>query len=243
MNNLAKFTIGIFVTLGFAWLAFVVGARSQYGDLVPTASILEDDGSVPSDADLFPMPLSGIAQQGAEEYAALGCVTCHTQQVRRVDAGFDVERGWGKRPSVPRDYVLQDHVLLGNSRIGPDLANLGLRDYSDDWLHQHLFEPQSIHPSSLCPPSPFLYEEVEEASPSDIEIPSNVADSISRYVRPSVRANRLVAYLKSLKQDYELPEVAFIETDEEIPAAIVAESEVAVSGVAAPKWLQEQIDS
>lgn len=243
MNNLAKFTIGIFVTLGFAWLAFVVGARSQYGDLVPTASILEDDGSVPSDADLFPMPLSGIAQQGAEEYAALGCVTCHTQQVRRVDAGFDVERGWGKRPSVPRDYVLQDHVLLGNSRIGPDLANLGLRDHSDDWLHQHLFEPQSIHPSSLCPPSPFLYEEVEEASPSDIEIPSNVADSISRYVRPSVRANRLVAYLKSLKQDYELPEVAFIETEEEIPAAIVAESEVAVSGVAAPKWLQEQIDS
>ena len=87
MNNLAKFTIGIFVTLGFAWLAFVVGARSQYGDLVPTASILEDDGSVPSDADLFPMPLSGIAQQGAEEYAALGCVTCHTQQIIKIYGG------------------------------------------------------------------------------------------------------------------------------------------------------------
>jgi cytochrome c oxidase cbb3-type subunit 2 len=243
MNNLAKFTIGIFATLGFAWLAFVVGARSQYGDLVPTASILEEDGTVPSDADLFPMPLSGIAQQGGEEYAALGCVTCHTQQVRRVDTGFDVERGWGKRPSVPRDYVLQHHVLLGNSRIGPDLANLGLRNYSDDWLHQHLFEPQSIHPSSLCPPSPFLYQVVEEATHADIEIPANERVLTSRYIRPSVRADRLVAYLKALKQDYELPEVAFTETEDETTDPVIVEPVIAAFDVGAPKWLQEQIDN
>ena len=77
------------------------------------------------DADLFPVDLTGMAKQGARN-ASLGCVTCHTQQVRRVETGFDVERGWGKRPSVPR-LCFQDHVLLGNSRIGPDLANLGLR--------------------------------------------------------------------------------------------------------------------
>jgi len=156
MNNLAKFTIGIFLTLGIAWLAFVVGARSQYGDLTPTAQVLNEDGSVPADADLFPLPMSGLAKQGAEEYAALGCVTCHTQQVRRVEAGFDVERGWGKRPSAPRDYVYQEHVLLGNSRIGPDLANVGMRGHDEAWLHQHLFEPQSLFPRSLCPPSPFF---------------------------------------------------------------------------------------
>ena len=102
MNNLAKFTIGIFLTLGMAWLAFVVGARSQFGDLVPTSEVLEDDGSVPVDAELFPTSLSGMAKQGAEEYAALGCVTCHTQQVRRVEAGFDVERGWGGSVHLPR---------------------------------------------------------------------------------------------------------------------------------------------
>ena len=119
MNNLAKFSLGIFLTLGIAWLAFVVGARSQYGDLSPTSESLNEDGSVPVDADLYPFDLSGMAKQGAEEYAALGCVSCHTQQVRRVEAGFDVDRGWGKRPSAPRDYVLQEHVLLGNSRIGP----------------------------------------------------------------------------------------------------------------------------
>jgi cytochrome c oxidase cbb3-type subunit 2 len=243
MNNLAKFTIGIFLTLGIAWLAFVVGAREQYGDLVPSPQALDEDGSIPDDADLFPVDLNGMAKQGAEEYASLGCVTCHTQQVRRVETGFDVERGWGKRPSVPRDYVLQDHVLLGNSRIGPDLANLGLREYSDEWLHQHLFEPQSIIPSSLCPPSPYLYQEIDEPVPSDIEITGADGDDV-RNVRPSIRANRLVSYLQSLKQDYELPEVAFVEqpADKEIATQEIEDTTAIVSS-SVPDWLQQQMDA
>ena len=51
MNNLAKFTIGIFLTLGIAWLAFVVGARKQYGDLVPSPQTLEE---------MVPFPLMPI---------------------------------------------------------------------------------------------------------------------------------------------------------------------------------------
>ena len=244
MNNLAKFTIGIFLTLGIAWLAFVVGARKQYGDLVPSPQALEEDGSIPADADLYPVELAGLAKQGAEEYASLGCVTCHTQQVRRVETGFDVERGWGKRPSVPRDYVLQDHVLLGNSRIGPDLANLGLREYSDEWLHQHLFEPQSMIPSSLCPPSPFLYGEISEPVHTDIEVTSVDDVDSTRHIRPSLRANRLVAYLQSLKQDYELPEVAFVElpADEDAVTEDIA-VDTTVASTAVPTWLQQQMDA
>ena len=244
MNNLAKFTIGIFLTLGIAWLAFVVGAREQYGDLTPSPQSLDEDGSVPVDADLFPVDLSGLAKQGAEEYASLGCVTCHTQQVRREETGFDVERGWGKRSSVPRDYVLQEHVLLGNSRIGPDLANLGLREYSDEWLHQHLFEPQSMIPSSLCPPSPFLYDEIDEPFHSDIEVSSGLDEDNTRYIRPSIRADRLVAYLQSLKQDYELPEVAFVELpteDEVVTEEVVDDSVIASTSV--PTWLQQQMEA
>jgi len=105
MNNIFKFSIGIFSTLAFAWLAFVIGARKQFGDLEPSPTSLEEDGSIPDDAELFPRKLSGIALQGSKEYVSLGCTTCHTQQVRLVEAGFDVERGWGKRPSVPRDYI------------------------------------------------------------------------------------------------------------------------------------------
>ena len=120
MNNIFKFSIYIFLTLSFAWLAFVVGATNQYGDLEPTAESLEEDGSIPPDAELFPKSMAGIAQLGAKEYLSLGCATCHTQQVRSEEAGFDVERGWGKRPSVPRDYILQEEVLLGHNRVGPD---------------------------------------------------------------------------------------------------------------------------
>ena len=240
MNNLAKFAIGIFATLGVSWLAFVVGARTQYGDLEPTAQSLEEDGSIPADSELFPLALSGVAQQGAEEYASLGCVACHTQQIRRVETGFDVDRGWGKRPSVPRDYVLQEHVLLGNSRIGPDLANLGLREYSDEWLHQHLFEPQSLVPSSLCPPSPFLYSEIEDGADSDILVTSEDSD---RFIRPSIRANRLVAYLQALKQDYELPEISFIEDPEEASTKVDTVEVAAELPTGSPQWLQDQIDA
>lgn len=244
MNNLAKFTIGIFLTLGIAWLAFVVGARSQYGDLTPTAQVLNEDGSVPVDADLFPLPMTGLAKQGADEYAALGCVTCHTQQVRRVEAGFDVERGWGKRPSVPRDYVFQDHVFLGNSRIGPDLANVGLRGNDEAWFHQHLFEPQTFYPQSLCPPSPFLFTNVEESGDNVIEIEPSDEFGVSRFVKPSDRANRLVAYLLSLKQDYELPEVAFVE-DVEMENSTKTDIVATVDEppVQLPEWLRNQIDS
>ena len=243
MNNLAKFTLGIFLTLGISWLAFVVGARSQYGDLLPSPEALEEDGSFAEDADLYPVDLSGMAKQGAEEYAALGCVTCHTQQVRRVEAGFDVERGWGKRPSAPRDYILQKHVLLGNSRIGPDLANVGLRGYSDKWMHQHLFEPQSIFPTSLCPPSPFLYDEIDNPVHSDIEILPTDDSKESRFVRPTVRAARLVSYLQALHQDYELPEVSFVEIADESDADEAVNVEPAISTTSVPQWLQDQIDA
>ena len=243
MNNLFKFTIYVFTALGVSWLAFVVGARAQFGDLTQTAESLEEDGSVPQDADLFPHALPGLAQQGAKDYLALGCMTCHTQQVRMVEAGFDVERGWGKRPSVARDYILQEHVLIGNTRVGPDLANLGLRGHSLEWLHKHLFEPQALIPESICQPSPFLYEVSEEEKTGFIEISSD--ESISRFIKPSLRADRLVSYLQALKQDYELPEMAFVETEEETTESeeIVADLETDATDAGAPTWLAEQISS
>ena len=212
MNNIFKFSFYIFLTLAFAWLAFVVGAKNQYGDLEPTAESLEEDGSIAPDADLFPKAMSGLAQLGAKEYLSLGCATCHTQQVRSEEAGFDVERGWGKRPSVPRDYILQDEVLLGHNRVGPDLTNVGLREYSNEWLHQHLFMPQSIVEGSICQPSPFLYETFDESEENTIE---TTLDEQQIFIKPSLRANRIVAYFESLKQDYEHPEIAFSDSTDD----------------------------
>jgi cytochrome c oxidase cbb3-type subunit 2 len=243
MNNIFKFSFYIFLTLAFAWLAFVVGAKNQYGDLEPTAESLEEDGSIPIDAELYPKSMPGIAQQGAKDYLSLGCVTCHTQQVRSEESGFDVERGWGKRPSVPRDYILQNEVLLGHNRVGPDLANLGLREYSTEWLHQHLFMPQTLVDGSICQPSPFLYDVSDEPSEGYIESKS---DDKTIFIKPSFRANRLVAYLKSLKQDYELPEIAFSETDDEDlndVDVIVTSADTNDTSKSLPTWLAAQIDS
>lgn len=243
MNNIFKFSFYIFLTLAFAWLAFVVGAKNQYGDLDPTAEFLEDNGSIPKDAELFPKAMPGIAQLGAKDYLALGCVTCHTQQVRSEKAGFDVERGWGKRPSVPRDYVLQHEVLLGHNRVGPDLANIGLREYSSEWLHKHLFMPQSVVEGSICQPSPFLYEQAEEPTEETIE---TSIDGESIFIKPSIRADRLVAYLEALKQDYELPEMAFIDTQDEEDTEDVSQAEESTTkeaSVGIPTWLADQISS
>ena len=225
MNNLLTFSIGVIATLVFSWLAFVVGARSQLGDLQPTA---QSEDLIAPGAELFPKKMSGMASQGAEEYVSLGCITCHTQQVRLVETGFDVVRGWGKRPSVARDYILQDQVLLGNTRIGPDLANLGLRGHSDEWLHRHLFEPQSIEPDSICPPSPFLFEIHKEEVPGSINVSNpdhddadhaNEFHDAPRFVSPKLRARKIVAYLQSLKQDYELPEMAFVKMNPNTPVS------------------------
>jgi cytochrome c oxidase cbb3-type subunit 2 len=243
MNNIFKFSGYIFLTLAFAWLAFVVGAKNQYGDLTPTSESLEENGSIIKDADLYPQSMAGIAQLGAKEYLSLGCVTCHTQQVRSEESGFDVERGWGKRPSVPRDYILQEEVLIGHNRVGPDLANVGLRDYSNEWLHKHLFMPQMEVEGSICQPSPFLYKISDEPSEKTIEAIS--ADNKMIYIEPSIQASRIVAYLQSLEQNYELPEVSFIESDIEADELVETAGTQTIDKESSslPSWLSDQINS
>jgi cytochrome c oxidase cbb3-type subunit 2 len=247
MNNIFKFALYVFLTLAFAWLAFFVGAKNQYGDLEPTSQYLEENKSIPKGADLFPKSMPGVAQLGAKEYLSLGCVTCHTQQVRTIDSGFDVERGWGQRPSVPRDYILQKEVLLGHNRVGPDLANIGLRGYTREWLHKHLFNPQILAEGSICQPSPFLYDVSNENSIGAINADNKADDNASTFfIKPSLRANRIVSYLESLKQDYELPEMSFIETlDEEVTEVVTLaeESTTKEDQVGVPTWLADQISS
>ena len=47
MNNLLTFSFGVLLTLVVSWLAFIFGARSQFGNLEPTAEVLEENGSIP----------------------------------------------------------------------------------------------------------------------------------------------------------------------------------------------------
>jgi cbb3-type cytochrome oxidase cytochrome c subunit len=119
MKGLQPLFLGIFGIFAFSWLGMTVVPNLQIGSLNPQS---DEEGT-----DIYPMPLSGMAERGAQVYAANGCFYCHSQQVRPDYGGSDLERKWGDRRSAPRDYIFEPIVFLGGMRMGPDLANAGHR--------------------------------------------------------------------------------------------------------------------
>jgi len=225
MKNLPLLFCGIFFALAFSFTGLILSSHIQLGGLTQTTETL-----VPSDTDpnamvmaegepLYPAKPVGLARQGKREYISLGCVYCHSQQVRRADFGADIERGWGPRQTVPRDYILQDRVLLGTMRTGPDLAHLGGRyagDAGRDWNHLHLYNPRIVSEGSTMPPFAFLYEvrKVDGApSKNALTFPpdSPYAPGAGYEVVPTRRAKALVEYLLSLRINYSVPEAPILE--------------------------------
>jgi cytochrome c oxidase cbb3-type subunit II len=216
MKNLPLLFLGIFFTLAFSWTGLVLTSHLNLGQLQPTSSTLGEDGNPIPGEPQFPVALGGIAVTGREIYIDQGCIYCHSQQVRPKGFGADFERGWGNRQTVARDYIYQDRVLLGTSRTGPDLSNVGDRLPSREWHLQHLYHPRITSPGSIMPPYSYLFEVREitgMGSSRALNIPesSPFAPPSGYEVVPTDRAEALVAYLLSLKLDYELPEIKFIE--------------------------------
>lgn len=233
MKNLPLLFFGIFFMLAFSWSGLILSSVIQFGDLQPATEILVDPTSgedIPGVATetsgrpvygvnkvgelRFPQAPVGVAQQGKLIYQDQGCLYCHSQQVRRKGFGGDFDRGWGDRQTVPRDYILQERVLLGTSRTGPDLMNVGAR-YTEDWNYLHLYNPQITSPGSIMPPFRYLFrvQQIGDApSPNALKIPDafpNDQPPPGYEIVPTERAEQLVAYLMSLKLDYELPEAKF----------------------------------
>ena len=220
MRNLPLLFCGIFFCLAFSWTGLVLSSQIQFGALERTTETLEDDGEgnlVRVEGDpLFPALVPGLAQQGKEVYLSMGCIYCHSQQVRRQGFGADYERGWGDRASVPRDYILQERVALGTMRTGPDLMNVGERNPDANWHHLHLYNPQITSEGSTMPPYAFLYEVREvtgEPSPDALQfgVATTYAPAQGYEVVPTPRAKALVAYLQNLKLDYGLPEAPILD--------------------------------
>ena len=127
MKGLIPLFIGLFGTFAFSWVGLTVIPNMQIGALNPQIS--PDDEN-----DIYPMPQSGMVQLGRQVYAANGCIYCHSRQLRPDYASADLDRvrdagpsprpKWGERRSAPRDYVFDQPVLLGEERMGPDLADL-----------------------------------------------------------------------------------------------------------------------
>lgn len=163
-------------------------------------AVIEETG------ESYPGARNGLALQGAEVYRANGCQYCHTQQVRGASEGSDIARGWGKRRTVARDYLRDQPTMLGNLRFGPDLANIGARQYSTNDLLLKLYNARLIHPKSAMPRYPYLFAERvlptgAVRSVDALQWPMGAATPAGVEVVPTADALALVAYLQSLKSE------------------------------------------
>lgn len=216
MKNGFLFFIGLLAAFLFGWGGIALASHLQLGALAP----YYDDG----EGSTFPSRPPGLAARGQLVYADLGCASCHTQQVRRPDFGSDKDRGWGERQSVARDYIHQVRPQLGESRTGPDLANLGGRKAPYDGAELTQFLYTGIVPGARVlshPPYKFLFDDrkiVGEVSAHALALPAGLAPAAGRQIVASERARTLVAYLQSLNTPFEFPEARPV-----VPAAAVKE--------------------
>jgi cytochrome c oxidase cbb3-type subunit 2 len=199
MNRATLIALGVLVTVFSSLLGLVVLPNWQFREL----AAYKDDSQ-----ELWPPAPFGNAVTGRAVYIDLGCIYCHSQQVRPEGFGADIARGWGMRRTVARDYIYDRPPLLGTMRTGPDLANIGARQPSRDWHLLHLFDPAITSKGSTMPRYPFLFTVIrdpERVPPAAIRLPPGWSAEPAGIV-PKLRAEQLVGYLRSLNHDYELPE-------------------------------------
>lgn len=204
MNRFPLLFIGFMFTFFTAWIGLVILPVKQFGGIQPMPD--PDNAST-----TLPPPYSALALHGREVYAANGCIYCHTQQVRPKIQGSDLDRGWGKRQTVARDYIYDRPVFLGTMRTGPDLSNIGLRQNSTDWHHAHLYAPAIMSPGSIMPNFRHLYIQQKisgKSSPEALKFPIGKSPILppGYEIVPTEDARALVAYLLSLKHGYSLDE-------------------------------------
>lgn len=199
MNHRLIFALGVLATVMASAFGLVVMPNWQFRGLSP----VEDDSGIKHPTAPF-----GQAFLGRQVYADLGCIYCHSQQVRAGDFGADIQRGWGTRRSVARDYIFDNPPFMGTMRTGPDLENIGARQPNRDWHALHLYNPQITSPGSIMPPHPFLFTRARADGPLPpraIRLPEKWVSTPS-YIVPEDRAENLIEYLKSLDHTYDVPE-------------------------------------
>lgn len=100
--------------------------------------------------------------RGRQIYLREGCVYCHSQQVRSVQADEVLSSSFGVARSG--DYYYDIPHVLGTSRQGPDLSNEGRvwsKDYGEsarEYLIGHFKNPRAYNPQSVMPAFDYLSE-------------------------------------------------------------------------------------
>jgi cbb3-type cytochrome oxidase cytochrome c subunit len=152
----------------------------------------------------LPKPvLRGAAPQKADSFQAALKAAGAKSSVLVVPVGPDIPR-WGRRGSVAADYLYDNPVMLGSLRMGPDLANVGVRLPDAHWHLRHLYAPGIERPGSAMPSYRFLFEKRRiqwRQSPDALQLPKEFAPPAGYEIVPRPDATALVAYLLSLHSD------------------------------------------
>jgi cytochrome c oxidase cbb3-type subunit 2 len=218
---LGSFAVSVYV--------MVIVPQAQLGALQP--HFTDDDGKL---SDIYPLQNLSM-EQGRIVYAREGCIQCHSQQVRDSQDGTDIDRGWGVRRTVARDYLYDDPPFLGNSRIGPDLTNVGAPSWRNElkgdteapkkrdaeWHYLHLYAPSLAlaqigkgggrETDTTQPPYRYLFEMRKisgQVSSDALKLTGELAPPPGFEVVPSFEAKSLVAYLLSLDRSHDLKEAS-----------------------------------
>lgn len=147
-----------------------------------------------------------------------------------IPVGPDIARGWGKRRSVAEDFLYDYPVMPGSVRVGPDLANVGVRLADSNWQYVHLYAPRLEVKGSPMPPYRYMFEKrriERSASPDALKYPGLPVEPGFEIV-PKLEAKALVAYLASLRAGEPL-----YETPLTVPAAPSPGTNAPAAGAAA----------
>jgi cbb3-type cytochrome oxidase cytochrome c subunit len=132
-------------------------------------------------------------------------------ELRLVPIGPDIQRGWGARRTVAEDFLADSPVMPGSQRVGPDLANVGMRLPDLNWQLTHLYAPRAVTKDSPMPSYRFLFERKKigkQVSPDALQLPKEFAPAGGYEIVPKAEAKALAAYLVSLSANvplYEAP--------------------------------------
>lgn len=220
MNRSLTLFAGIIGSFAFSCYALIIVPQRQLGGLQP--QIAEDEGRI---VDIYPIQNVGL-DAGRAVYRSEGCFYCHSQQVRDAQNGTDIERGWGVRRTVARDYIFEKTPFLGSMRLGPDLANVGSPKWRNEpenedpkykpakrdaaWQLLHLYAPTTVIRNSNMPPYRYLFETRKigsQRSADALALTGKDAPKPGYEVVPKPAAKQLVAYLMALDKSHPLKEV------------------------------------
>jgi len=119
-----------------------------------------------------------------------------------IPLGPDIARQWGTRRTVAADYLYDQPIQVGNSRLGPDLSNIGARMPDANWQLLHLYDPRTVVPGSIMPAYRYLFETRmigRHPAPDALKLPEPFAPKAGFEVVPTPEVLELVAYLQSLR--------------------------------------------